>query len=490
MEHSFSTWQARFWPVAPEESRKTLQVCLFKALISSVYCIFISTKDAVVVTVPGGKAEVLPVIKGILVPIISITFVILYTIGCNRFRPITLFKAIMAFFFAVLFLYGFVLLPHADFFTPRASAHRLLTYLGPQHAHWVAVYRNWIHTLYYLTAELWSQAVIFVSFWELANRLYTVEQAKRSYNLFITGGSLGNLCTAPLLTLLLHKLHAPLAVKMQVIVTYIALIAGLCVYLYGRIDTIAPIAKAPKKTKPKVSFGESVRYLAHSRYLLAITVTVLAVGMSITLVEVTWKANLKLLLGNNSEAMMLFMAKVNFCLNAITLFTVFLFSGNLLRRKGWLFSAQLTPLVVGITGISFFFVSKYKVQLGPFAALFHCTPLQLAAYAGAAQSIASKISKYAFYDITKEISYIPLAPSTKAKAKAAIDAVGSRLGKSGSSAIHLSALLLMSTSSALDITHLLIPTLGMVVASWLLATRYIAHRLPASARQAAVTQEP
>jgi AAA family ATP:ADP antiporter len=63
------------------------------------------------------------------------------------------------------------------------------------------------------------------------------------------------------------------------------------------------------------------------------------------------------------------------------------------------------------------------------------TRLHIAVILGTIQSLLSKTSKYALFDPTTQMAYIPLDPDSKVKGKAAIDVLGSRIGKSGGSLI-------------------------------------------------------
>jgi AAA family ATP:ADP antiporter len=61
--------------------------------------------------------------------------------------------------------------------------------------------------------------------------------------------------------------------------------------------------------------------------------------------------------------------------------------------------------------------------------------LKTAVIFGTLQSLVSKTSKYALFDPTTQMAYIPLDEESKVKGKAAIDVLGSRIGKSGGSLI-------------------------------------------------------
>lgn len=49
----------------------------------------------------------------------------------------------------------------------------------------------------------------------------------------------------------------------------------------------------PLQDKPKLGMGESLKFLISSRYVRDLATLVVAYGISINLVEVTWKSKLK-----------------------------------------------------------------------------------------------------------------------------------------------------------------------------------------------------
>ena len=80
------------------------------------------------------------------------------------------------------------------------------------------------------------------------------------------------------------------------------------------------------------------------------------------------------------------------------------------------------------------------------------TPLMAAVYAGMAQNILGKGTKYAMFDPSREMAYIPIDQEMKIKGKAAIDVVGGRMGKSGGGWIQMALITALGGSvSQIDI---------------------------------------
>ncbi len=464
-----------FFPIEKNELNKILFICLLKGIISSVYALLTTLKDAVVVAAEGSGAEALSVVRGFFVLPFSILLVVIYSYLSNKFKPTKIFYIIMSFFSISFILYSFVLRPYESFFSPHESAKALLDILGPQNSHWVAVYKNWMHATFYVLSELWLQATIFILFWEFVNRVCTIEQAKRSYNLFIASGGIFNFITSIFFYNFMKYFQGSFNFKFKLVAIYINICIFLLIIVYYYLNKNKSIQKASKE-KTKLSFWESTKHIFSSKYLICLTIMTISLGLGSNLISITWKANLKNLFPLKTDYIN-FMIKINGLEHFLSALLLIFVSGNAIRKKGWKLSASITPIVILVTGTLFFLSSKFRFLLDPFASILGMTSLKLIVILGAIQVLSTKISRYGFYDMTKEIAYIPLDNESRVKGKAAIDTIGSRFGKSASSYIHLSILWLANTGSVLNITIFLIPILFVICISWLFSVNYISDKL-------------
>ncbi len=145
----------------------------------------------------------------------------------------------------------------------------------------------------------------------------------------------------------------------------------------------------------------------------------------------------------------------------------------LIRRFSWTINAMVAPVLLLITGVGFFsFLFMKDSTFGiALASFMGSTPLVLGVFFGAVQQCISRGSKFTIFDATKELAFIPLSRESKLKGKAAIDGVGSRLGKSGSALIYQALLMFFGTVSAT------LPYVGLillaVIAAWMVAVTYL-----------------
>ncbi len=470
----------RLWPIESYELKKILPLLFMKFFISFTYGVLTTMKDAFVVTAKGSGAEVIPVLKGWIVLPVALGATLLYSKLTNIFRRSVLFYGIITFFMAFVFLYGFVLYPNLDALSPNASADWLLSKVGPENSHWIAIYRNWIPSLFFVLAELWGQIVIFLLFWGFVNQICNFNEAKRCYNLFIAGGDMAQIFTGPLVIFFTRKyIGEHFGMALQNLVLCVLFFGAMIILLHWWLTR--SVLKDERLYKPeredtkldgktKLSLRDSLKFIARSKYLRSIAVMVVAYGLTINLTEVTWKANLKLAYPETG-AYQSFMATVSSSVGVCSLFISLFLSGFIIRRLGWHFCAQLPPIVIGLTSLTFLFLFLNQDLIAPLVGPLGLSPLLLIVLFGAFQNISTKVMKYAFFDATKEMSYIPLDQESKVKGKAAIDVIGSRLGKSGAAWIQIVLIQIAGTGSVLSITHFLLPLIACTVLFWILSVR-------------------
>jgi AAA family ATP:ADP antiporter len=218
----------------------------------------------------------------------------------------------------------------------------------------------------------------------------------------------------------------------------------------------------------KMGMRKNFSYLAKSKYLICIAVIVVTYNIAINLIEVVWKDQIKQLYPNPAE-FSAYMGHVQTWIGIVAT-VISLFVGTAIRKMNWTKSALISPVILLSTGIAFFSFLLFKdTGLATLTALFGTTPLALGVFFGSMQNCFARASKYTFFDATKEMAFIPLSKESKLKGKAAIDGVGSRLGKSGGSVVHQGLLVIFGTVASS--TSIVAGILFLVIGGWIVAVR-------------------
>jgi len=478
-KQEFGKWRSFFWPVHGFELKKLLPMFLMFFFISFNYTILRDTKDTLIVTAAG--AEALPFLKSFGVVPAAIIFMIIYSKLSNVLSRENLFYVTLAPFIVFFGLFAYFMYPAREALMPVESAAWMRQFLPGGWIGLAAAYENWMYSIFYILAELWGSVVLSLLFWGFANQITRVTEAKRFYSLFGLGANLALLVSGPAIVYVsdIRKTLPADVDAWQISLNYLmtmVVIAGLAVMaIYWWInrnvltDTrfYEPAAVNPKKKKTKMSLGDSFKFIFTSKYILCLAMLVIAYGICINLVEITWKSQVKIQYPNPNDYSS-FMGWFSFCTGAVTILMMLFIGGNLIRWKGWGFAAMVTPIVLLITGIGFFSFVIFRDNLAGAIAAVGSTPLFLAVMFGAAQNIMSKSAKYSLFDPTKEMAYIPLDEDSKVKGKAAVDVVGARLGKSGGSMIQM---FLLAFGTLATITPYIGAILILVIGGWLVAAR-------------------
>ena len=481
--------QKIFWPVYGHENRKVVPLALMMFCILFNYNILRDVKDALVVNAAGSEAISFLKLFGTLPA--AIIFMSVYMALTHAFQKEKVFYFIVSFLLLFFALFAFVLNPHRDALNMDPERIKELQDDFPRFRFAIAAMGHWVYALFYIFAELWGTFCVSVLFWTIANDITKISEAKRFYPLFPMVGNLGLvLAGSVLMYATAQNKHLDPMDAWEINLKYItvALIAaGICMlFLLRWVDVgvksdpqlydPSESAAAKKKKKEKMGFFRGLAVLFTSRYLALIAVLVLSYGVTLSLIDATWKNQLKLLTKGDNNLYTSWMGLLTICTGIFTICVVTIYN-TFLSKKSWLTSAVITPVVVLITGSLFFMFIMFKNEMSSVAATCGMTTLAMAVWLGLVQNFVTKGAKYAFFDPTKERSYIPLSNDLKVKGKAAVDGVGGRLGKSGGSAIQQGLFALIVGSTQISILPYVIVVLVVIAFLWLSAVHKLDTRL-------------
>lgn len=481
VQPEFGSIRGALWPIHGYEMKKFLPMGLMMLFILFNYTILRSTKDAILV--PAAGAAVIPYLKGFVVLPSAILFVIIYSKLVNIFKPATVFYLISGFFIGFITLYAFVLFPNNQFILPDPISIKALQAEYPRIQHMISIYAYWTDAMFYTIAELWGSIMLSLMFWQFANEITRTHEAARFYALFALLGNLGLILSGFVLQTASSMQKASGGAHEAFISTLYytlgaSIVAGfIVIFLYNWMQRnvltdplyydAADKAGHVKTKKPKLSVGESFKYIFSSKYILLIALLVLSYGIAMNLIELNWKEVLRKQYPERIDYQH-FMGLVQYLMGGSTIVAIMFFKG-VVRRFGWYVGAIATPLMMLVTGIIFFAFVLFEEYMSPASAALGVTGLLMAVGVGTIQNVLAKGTKYSLFDPTKEMSYIPLDQEQKVKGKAAVDVIGGRLGKAGGGYIVMAIFAVTGAADVLSITPIMAVIVIGVIMLWIVA---------------------
>lgn len=424
-----------------QEVTKFLLIGSIKFFIILALTLTRDTKDTLVVTQCGAEAIAFLKIYGVLPA--ATAFIAVYSRLSNRLSKKMLFYSTCIPFFLFFGLFSTVIYPNAALLHPSVeSVQALLPGAGPKcaiggMAVLARIISHWTSAMFYVVSEIYSSVSVGLLFWQFANDVVPVEQATRFYPLFAQMSGFAPVVAGQYAVRFasrakdfgtsLHRLTAAISLSGVMICLLYHFSTSFIERTEANSTPNVPtnIVKDTnnKKKKPELSLSESVKFLANSKYLRLVAMLVLGYGLSINFTEIMWKSLVKKKFPEKLDYQR-FMGNFSSAVGLCTTIVIF-FGVHVIRLLGWRVGAMATPAIMSVLAVPFFSC----VLMG----LDSPSRLRSAVILGTAQSLLSKTAKYALFDPTTQMAYIPLDQESKVKGKAAIDVLGSRLGKSGGS---------------------------------------------------------
>ena len=204
----------------------------------------------------------------------------------------TLFYATCIPFFAFFFIFDAIIYPNRNAIQPSLESVQSLFKISSSASGasfiFAKLFANWTSALFYVVAEVYSSVSVGILFWQYANDVVSVSQAKRFYPLFAQMSGL-----APILAgqyAVRYASHAKDFEESLHRLTLLITFSGVMICsLYkwsndyiekttGYLEVESEDKVPKKKKKAKMTMAESARFLASSEYLRLIAALVLGYG--------------------------------------------------------------------------------------------------------------------------------------------------------------------------------------------------------------------
>lgn len=490
----FTGMRARLWPIHTYELKKFIPLGIIMFCLLFNYTVLRDMKDALVLGSSG--AATMTFLKTSCVTPAAILFVILYAKLSNALSRENVFYAVVTPFLIFFGAFAFVIYPNLQVLHPSQESVLALHAAYPALSGFIDIYAYWAFSLFYVLSEIWGSAMIALMFWQFANHVVRLRESKRFYGLFAVIGNAALLASGPTVSFCSRNVESivsegtdPFQITLYLLMSCVVILGLLAMYVYrwmhqnvlnDKLYFDPTESGAPKKKKEKPGLWESLKIIIKSPELGLIALLIMAYGVTINLVEVQWKNQLGLFCSGDKNLIGGYMGDLSYYTGWATIIFGLTLGSNILRKVSWAKAAMITPLAILIGGGAFFCFILAEGLVDPFLQYFKTNAVTAAMFIGLGVVVISKSVKYALFDPTKEMAYIPLDEELKSKGKAAVDVIGGRAGKAGGAGVQQLLLMAFATKDVVAIAPIAFGTFIVIAIAWLFAVKALSVKVSAA----------
>lgn len=484
-----SPYREVIWPIKGRELIKFLPMAALMFTILLNQNIVRIIKDSMVMTMVG--PEVISFIKLWGEMPAGLLFVVLYSKMCNVMTTEKAFTIIVSCFLIFFSVFGFYIFPNHHLFHPDPELIAGYIQALPNLKWFIIMWSKWCFILFYIMGELWPIIVFSLLFWQLANKVTKTEEAGRFYTFFSLFGQTNLLISGTIVVYfsgcnhcfswLFENLTNREEVTLKSLTIILVLTGLICLALHQFI--VRKVMTNPELYKPRksskqilnLSLRQSFKTILTSPYLGLICWMIIAYGVAVNLIEGLWLFKVREMYPTMHKFMK-YQGIVLFWTGIFTMICAFLGS-SIIRKFGWFWGAILTPAMICGAGSMFFSFVLVQDNLDYLLPNWrYMTPLAIIVFIGGLQNVLGKGAKYSLFDATKEMAYIPLDDELKVKGKAAVDVVGTKIGKSVGALTQFLTFTIFPMANYDDIAGFLMSFFVIICISWLICVRMLGHK--------------
>lgn len=467
-----------FFPIYASELTKVLPICFLMVCTVFVYSTYRDIKDSMVV----GAADEFDLKAGNVmtnwlkmfgVLPCALIFTTVLMVMSQKLRFPTIFYLVTSFFGIYFILNATILYPNRKKLTimpivnwmKKLNPDSMSSTFGGGAA---GIFAFPVTSLHYIMSELWGTVTLSFLAWGYTNLITKREDASRWYpqvallaqiGQIIAGSSVGELASS------YKDNYNKCLLYLNCLTAILTLLFGLTCFWLDNFVLNMPrfkIEETKKTTKSgkKLTLYDGLKHAMTDNYVFCLTGIVFAYGCVMVCVELTYKDTYCSQFLWDKSKMTGFKGLETMFTGLITLFAMMFIGSNLLNWFGWLFTALFTPVIACIFCLIFYLIA-ISTNIASYQLLFIDGKLAMknagvgsptawfCAYVGMAVCVFIKSFKYATLDPTKEIAYLPLTKFEKSRAKAVVDIVGARAGKSAGALFNILFTSIIGGGSAL-----------------------------------------